>query len=61
MKQDDPKSRTASVPGETQTKQAVETPDPWWWVKPGVWTDRMLKRLEKQEPTTVMVCGAGVV
>ena len=53
MKQDELNVRPASVAGATQTKQAGLTPDPWWWVKPGVWTDRMLKRLEQSEPTTV--------
>lgn len=53
MKQDELNIRTASVTGATQAKQAGPTPDPWWWVKPGIWTERMLKRLTQSEPTTV--------
>lgn len=28
-------------------KQVEETPTEWTWVKPGIWTDRMLEALEK--------------
>ena len=53
MNEDELNIRPASVTGLTQAKQAGLTPDPWWWVKPGIWTNRMLKRLEQSEPTTV--------
>lgn len=43
----------AGVTGETSSPQAGEAHDRWWWVEPKVWTERMLKRLEQSEPTTV--------
>ena len=46
-------STPAIVTGACQPKQAGEAPDRWWWVEPGVWTQRMLTRLEQSEPTTV--------
>lgn len=46
-------STPAIVTGHCQPKQAGETHDRWWWVEPGVWTQRMLTRLEQSEPTTV--------
>jgi RNA-directed DNA polymerase len=49
----DPSQGPAIVTGACQPKQAGETHDPWWWVEPGVWTQRMLTRLDQSEPTTV--------
>jgi RNA-directed DNA polymerase len=49
----DEATRPATVTGETQTKQAGNIYDRWWWVEPSVWTERMLTRLERSEPTTV--------
>lgn len=43
----------AIVTGPTPPKQAGESHDPWWWVEPAVWTERMLRRLDQSEPTTV--------
>jgi len=42
----------ARVMAVTPSKQAGETPDPWWWVERSVWTQRMLTRLAQSEPTT---------
>jgi len=53
MTDDGPKGRPAIVTGATQAKQAGDIRDRWWWVAHGVWTDRMLTRLEQSEPTTV--------
>src|SRR5271157_817016 len=47
----------AGVTGETSSPQAGEAHDRWWWVEPKVWTERMLKRLEQSEPTTVWFAG----
>jgi RNA-directed DNA polymerase len=46
-------NRAAAVPGLTQTKQAADIRDRWWWVEHSVWTERMLTRLEQSEPATV--------
>jgi len=43
----------AAVTEPTPPQQAGEAHDPWWWVEPSVWTERMLTRLEQSEPTTV--------
>jgi RNA-directed DNA polymerase len=43
----------ARVTGPTPPQQAGKAQDPWWWVQPSVWTERMLTRLEQSEPTTV--------
>ncbi len=43
----------AAVAEPTSPQQAGKTQDPWWWVEPSVWTERMLTRLEQSEPTTV--------
>jgi RNA-directed DNA polymerase len=43
----------AAVSGASQAKQAGETPERWRWVEHSVWTERMLARLDKSEPTTV--------
>ena len=43
----------AIVTGVSQPKQAGEIHDPWGWIEPCVWTQRMLTRLEQSEPTTV--------
>lgn len=53
MKQEELKLPPASVTGATQTKQAGGNHDRWPWLKTGVWTERMLTRLEASEPTTV--------
>ena len=53
MTDDGPERRPATVTGATQAKQAGDIRDRWWWVAHGVWTDRMLTRLEQSEPTTV--------
>ena len=45
-------NRPAGVTGATQPKQAGDI-DRWWWIETSVWTERMLKRLERSEPTTV--------
>jgi RNA-directed DNA polymerase len=50
---DDQATGPARVTGPTQPKQAGEAPDRWWWVEHSIWTERMLARLEKSEPTTV--------
>jgi RNA-directed DNA polymerase len=49
----DETNRAARVTGPTQPKQAADICDRWWWVEHSVWTERMLTRLEKSEPTTV--------
>jgi RNA-directed DNA polymerase len=49
----DENNRAAIVTGATQPKQAADIRDRWWWVEHGVWTERMLTRLEQSEPTTV--------
>jgi len=49
----EPNREPALVTGPCQSKQAGETQDRWWWVEPGVWTQRMLTRLDQSEPTTV--------
>ena len=43
----------ATVAEPTPPQQAGKARDPWWWVEPSVWTERMLTRLEQSEPTTV--------
>jgi len=43
----------AAVAETTPPQQAGKAQDPWWWVEPSVWTERMLTRLEQSEPTTV--------
>jgi len=43
----------AAVAEPTSPQPAGKTQDPWWWVEPSVWTERMLTRLEQSEPTTV--------
>jgi len=43
----------AAVAEPTPPQQAGKAQDPWWWVEPSVWTERMLTRLEQSEPTTV--------
>src|SRR5271169_4975912 len=43
----------AAVAEPTPPPQAGKAQDPWWWVEPSVWTERMLTRLEQSEPTTV--------
>ena len=53
MTHDGPQGRPAIVTGATQAKQAGDIRDRWCWVAHGVWTDRMLTRLEQSEPTTV--------
>lgn len=50
---DDETNRPATVTGPTQPKQAGDLHDRWWWVERGVWTERMLTRLARSEPTTV--------
>ena len=53
MTDEERKERPAPVTGATRAKQAGEIRDRWWWIEHGVWTDRMLTRLEQSEPTTV--------
>jgi RNA-directed DNA polymerase len=53
MTNDERQERPAIVTGATQTKQAGEVRDPWWWIERSVWTDRMLTRLAQSGPTTV--------
>jgi len=48
----DETNRPAIVAEATPSQQAGKTLDPWWWVEPSVWTERMLTRLEQSEPTT---------
>jgi RNA-directed DNA polymerase len=43
----------ATVTESTPPQQAGKAYDRWWWVESSVWTERMLKRLEQSEPTTV--------
>ena len=43
----------AIVTGPCPPKQVGETLDPWWWVEPGVWTQRRLTRLDQSGPATV--------
>ena len=43
----------APVTGPDQSQQAGDIHNRWWWVEPSVWTERMLTRLETNEPTTV--------
>jgi len=43
----------ARVTEPTPPQQAGKAQDPWWWVQPSVWTERMLTRLEQSEPATV--------
>ena len=43
----------AGVAESTSPQQAGKAQDPWGWVEPSVWTERMLTRLEQSEPTTV--------
>jgi RNA-directed DNA polymerase len=50
---DDESPRPAAVTGQSQSKQAGEIRDRWWWIEHSVWTERMLTRLEQSEPTTV--------
>src|SRR5664279_1858002 len=47
------KTGLATVAEPTPSQQAGKARDPWWWVEPCVWTERMLTRLEQSEPTTV--------
>jgi RNA-directed DNA polymerase len=49
----DQETGPAGVTGPKQPKQAGDIRDRWWWVEHGVWTERMLTRLEQSEPTTV--------
>src|SRR2546427_12520601 len=49
----DETNRPARVAEATPSQQAGKTLDPWWWVEPSVWTERMLTRLEQSGPTTV--------
>ncbi len=49
----DETTRPARVAEATPSQQAGKTLDPWWWVEPSVWTERMLTRLEQSGPTTV--------
>jgi RNA-directed DNA polymerase len=49
----DQTSEPARVAETTPSQQAGEAQDPWWWVEPSVWTERMLARLEQSESTTV--------
>ncbi len=49
----DETNRPAIVAEATPSQQAGKTLDPWWWVEPSVWTERMLRRLEQNGPTTV--------
>lgn len=48
----DETNRAATVAGATSPPQAADIRDRWWWVEHGVWTERMLTRLEQSEPTT---------
>ena len=50
---DDQKAGPARVTGPKQPKQAGDIHERWWWIEHGVWTERMLTRLEQSEPTTV--------
>lgn len=50
---DDQATGPAGVTGTNQPKQAGNIRDRWWWIAHGVWTERMLTRLEASEPTTV--------
>jgi RNA-directed DNA polymerase len=43
----------APVTGPNQSQQAGDIHNRWWWVEPSVWTERMLTRLETNEPKTV--------
>ncbi len=52
MTKDEP-TRPAKVVEATPPQQAGKAHDPWWWVEPSVWTERMLTRLAQSEPTTV--------
>jgi RNA-directed DNA polymerase len=49
----DENTRPALVTGSSQAKQAGGIRDRWEWIEHGVWTERMLTRLEQSEPTTV--------
>lgn len=49
----DQKTGPAAVAETTSPQQAGKAQNPWWWVEPSVWTERMLTRLEQSEPTTV--------
>ncbi len=49
----DETTRPARVAEATPSQQAGKTLDPWWWVEPSIWTERMLTRLEQSGPTTV--------
>jgi RNA-directed DNA polymerase len=49
----DETTRPVIVTGPNQPKQTADIHDRWWWIEHGVWTERMLTRLEQSEPTTV--------
>ena len=49
----DETTRRAAVTGPTPPKQAGDIHPRWGWVEHSVWTERMLTRLERSEPTTV--------
>ncbi len=49
----DEATRPAPVTGPNQSQQVGNIHDRWWWVEPSGWTERMLTRLEANEPTTV--------
>ncbi len=51
MKHDET-TRPAAVSGATQTKQAGQYPNEWFWVQHGAWTERMRTRLAQSGPTT---------
>jgi RNA-directed DNA polymerase len=53
MTNDEPQIRPATVAGATPSKQAGEIRARWAWIERSVWTERMLRRLEQSEPTTV--------
>ena len=48
----DERNRAAAVAGATLLAEAAAIRHRWWWVDHWVWTDRMLIRLEHNEPTT---------
>lgn len=53
MTSEEPKEKPAIVAGATPPKQAGEIRDRWPWIEHGVWTTRMLTRLEGSGPQTV--------
>lgn len=46
VKNREAENKPAAVPGQNRAQQAREIDQRWWWVKPRIWTTRMLAALE---------------